>query len=165
MGDSGGDIVIVGVCAAGKSTLARKLQEAGLRARTVAQEHSCIPDLWRLSGALTTVYLHASYGAVRARRSTLTGAPGYEAQLHRLREAREGATMRVDTSGLTPEQVYSLVAARLDADPEDQRPLPTADEPGSDAPPRDAEPAPVPEEPGQDTGRERHQGLPIPEEL
>ena len=166
MGKRKNEIVIVGVCAAGKSTLAHRLQRDGRYARTVAQEHSCIPDLWRHSGAATTIYLHASYQAVKRRRTSFMNQRAYEAQLHRLREARTGATVRVDTSDLSPEEVYSLVASQLPADREGEERRPVIpDEPGSDIQPRPTVPAPVADEPGQEAGGERHEGLPIPEEL
>ncbi|MDP9382458.1 MAG: AAA family ATPase [Chloroflexota bacterium] len=167
--ETAGEIIILGVCAAGKSTLARRLRETGRRARTVAQEHSCIPDLWRWSGAATVIYLHASYQAVRHRRHTLTGPRGYDVQLQRLRSARAGATLTVDTSNLTPEEVYRIVDAQLTQDPNDPRPapMPIADEPGSDVQPRPHAPSsvPVPDEPGDEQRPGRYEGLPIPEEL
>ena len=44
-------IVIVGPCAAGKSTLRTLLQARGYtQVRVVAQEHSGIRDLWKLRG-------------------------------------------------------------------------------------------------------------------
>src|SRR5688572_25288897 len=42
-------VLIVGVCSAGKSTLAANLKEKGYRVRTCAQEHSYVPHLWQLS--------------------------------------------------------------------------------------------------------------------
>ena len=161
-----GEIVITGVCAAGKSTLARRLQQDSHRARAVAQEHSCIPDLWRWSGASTMVYLHASFQAVKRRRRSLMHRLNYEAQLDRLRSARAGATVYVDTSDLSPDQVYALVKSQLSRGAEDVADAPIPDEPGSDAPSRrPAEPVPVAEEPDQKPRDSGLRGLPIPEEL
>jgi hypothetical protein len=171
MAADAGEIIILGVCAAGKSTLARKLQASGKRARTVAQEHSCIPDLWRWSGAATVVYLHASYQAVKRRRDSLMNRHGYDAQLHRLRSARAGATVSVDTSELSAEEVYRLVEAQLsperDRRDRDLPPAPVPDEPGSDIQPPepDSSPVPVPDEPGDEQRPGRYRGLPVPEEL
>lgn len=168
-----GEIIIVGVCAAGKSTLAARLRGTGRRARTVAQEHSCIPELWRWSGATTMVYLHASYQAVKSRRVSLMSPANYDAQLHRLRSARQSATIAVDTSDLHPELVFQLVRDHLAGtepkephEQEDEQEAPAVpDEPGSDIQPTTSEPVPVAEEPGEETRHGRYEGLPIPEEL
>lgn len=168
MATPGSEIIIVGVCAAGKSTLARRLNETGRAARTVAQEHSCIPDLWRWSEPETTIYLHASYQAVKRRRNSLMNPAGYEAQIHRLRRARDGAAIRVDTSDLTPEEVFRLVTARIGRDEAEREepPLPVTDEPGSDIPSVPADPPlPIAEEPGEERETRRYPDLPIPEEL
>lgn len=167
MASAEGEIVILGVCAAGKSTLARRLRDSGRIARTVAQEHSCIPDLWRWSGAATVVYLHASYQAIKRRRDSFMSPHGYRAQLHRLRSARAGATVTVDTSELTADEVYRVVESQLGGgrDREERPQPPVADEPGSDVQPAPRTTLPVPEEPGDEQGRERLRDLPIPEEL
>lgn len=168
MGSPGSEIIIVGVCAAGKSTLARRLNERGVSARTVAQEHSCIPDLWRWSQPETTIYLHASYPAVKRRRNSLMNPAGYDAQIQRLRRARDAATIAIDTSDLTPEEVFRLVSARIGREQpqEEDAPLPVTDEPGSDIASTPAEPPfPIPEEPGEEREPRRYRDLPIPEEL
>lgn len=156
------EVVITGVCAAGKSTLARRLRETGIAARTVAQEHSCIPDLWRWSGAGVTIYLHASFEAVKRRRRSFMHLMNYEEQLHRLRHAREEASLRLDTSHLTSDEVFGEVVARLrriEGNPH----MPVPDEPGSEDGP--------PEGGGEDIEREDNgfdaalPDLPIPDEL
>jgi len=53
-------IVIVGVCAAGKTTLAENLKSIGYDAATVAQEHSYIPTLYRNTSPDVVVFLDAS---------------------------------------------------------------------------------------------------------
>ena len=163
------EIVIIGVCAAGKSTLAHHLRERGLPARTVAQEHSSIPELWRWSGAPTTVYLHASYEAVKRRRVSRMSEGSYEEQLHRLRSARAAATVRVDTSDLTADEVFKVVSGQLSAEqpaPEPEK-QPPSNPPGSQAsePEQQDQLLPVAEEPGDEQRPRRYSGLPIPEEL
>ena len=159
------EIVIVGVCAAGKSTLAARLRSAGYQARAVAQEHSCIPDLWRWSGAPTTVYLHATYQAIKHRRTSLMTPGNYDAQIHRLRQARAGADVVVDTTHLTAEEVYCAVASHLNGQEESPTRLPVADEPGAEAETDRAQPLPVPDEPGEVSAGTRYDKLPIPDEL
>ncbi len=160
------DVVILGVCASGKSTLAKRLTRDGMRVRTIAQEHSIIPDLWKGARAAATIYLHASFEAVKSRRATLMHERNYLAQLDRLRHARAAATFEVDTSRLSAEQVYKVVHARLTQDGSVETPVPPiADEPGSDIQPVPAHPAPVPDEPGEASSGREYKGLPIPEEL
>ncbi len=158
----GGEIVIVGVCAAGKSTLAERLRGTGLRARTIAQEHSCIPGLWRQAGAAVTVYLHASFPAVTERRTSLMNQHMYDAQLARLAQARAGASVQVDTTHLTADQVYTRVLAEIAVV---AREIPIADEPGSDVQPHPPVPLPATGEPGAEEQTTRLEDLPIPEEL
>lgn len=169
MANSTMEIVILGVCAAGKSTLAHRLREHGLFARTVAQEHSAIPELWRWSGAPTTIYLHASYQAVKRRRASRMSESGYEEQLHRLRSARAEATVRVDTSDLSADDVFELVSERLSAEQpvpdEEEQPRPTRTSAQEPEPDQQAQPLPVAEEPGDEQRPQRYPGLPIPEEL
>lgn len=169
MASSTMEIVILGVCAAGKSTLAHRLRERGLFARTVAQEHSAIPELWRWSGAPTTVYLHATYQAVKRRRASRMSESSYEEQLHRLRSARADATVRVDTSDLSADEVFEIVSEQLSAKqpaPDEKgKPRPTRTSIHEPEPEQQEQPIPVAEEPGDEQRPERYPGLPIPEEL
>jgi len=41
-------LAVVGPCAAGKSTLIEGLRQHGYQARHVAQEHSYVPEMWKL---------------------------------------------------------------------------------------------------------------------
>jgi len=161
------EVVIVGVCASGKSTLAELLRQEGRQARTIAQEHSHIPDLWSWSGSPHTVYLHASFDVVKQRRRSFMHLQNYEAQLHRLRAARAAASVRVDTSELTPEQVYELVRSQIHddeqaRDADSDVPRRPAREP---APEPAARPLPVADEPGAESSDRRYSDLPIPDEL
>jgi adenylate kinase family enzyme len=40
-------IGLVGVCASGKTTLAKILEEKGYHCRHISQEHSYVPDMWQ----------------------------------------------------------------------------------------------------------------------
>ena len=83
-------IVIVGPCAAGKSTLRTLLQARGYtQVRVVAQEHSGIRDLWKLRGYPDVlIYLDTEPETANARqgRSDWTLAEHLK-QIERLREA------------------------------------------------------------------------------
>jgi shikimate kinase len=102
-------IAIVGVCAAGKSTLGRKLRELGFNARPILQEHSYVPTMWlRITRPDILVYLAADLDTVRWRRHDPEfPAWLWEQELERLRHAREHAHVRIDTSRLSPEEVLA----------------------------------------------------------
>lgn len=61
-------IVVIGPCAAGKSTLVAALKEHGYDARVSGQEHSEIRTLWTRSSPDVLVALSANITAIRARR-------------------------------------------------------------------------------------------------
>ena len=112
-------VVIVGPCAAGKSTLRDRLRARGFtQVRVVAQEHSGVRDLWKLRGyPEVLIFLDCSVAAANARqgRSDWTEAAHAE-QLHRLREARATCNLYLPTDDLTPdeiaEQAAHFIAAR-----------------------------------------------------
>ncbi len=103
---------IVGVCAAGKSTLARGLQERGLDARQISQEHSYVPDMWRrLTNPRYLIYLDCTLETIRARREDAEFPQWLlDAEQTRLAHARQNCDLYVDTSNLTPSEVLARVA-------------------------------------------------------
>jgi len=107
------DVLIVGPCAAGKSTLARGLRERGYRAHLVAQEHSGIRDLWRKHAAQVLVYLDVDIANVQRR-----GRPDFPEWLHqrqrqRLINAKNAAHCYVDTASLAIPDVLHRVLVFL----------------------------------------------------
>ena len=106
-------IVFVGVCSAGKSTLASKLREKGYRARTVAQEHSYVPHLWQLSRPDVLIYLDASLATIRRRRKARWPQSMLDDEHLKLAMAREHCDLYVHTDGLLPEDVASRVLTFL----------------------------------------------------
>ena len=107
-------IAIVGPCAAGKSTLARGLQDHGYDARQIVQEHSYVPQMWALiTRPDRLIYLDASH-AVCTRRKALSWSPAEHAEQHRrLAHARAHCHVYLQTDGLTPQQVLEAVLAGL----------------------------------------------------
>ncbi len=101
-------IVIVGPCAAGKSTLRNRLVERGFtQIRVVAQEHSGIRDLWKVRGYPDClIFLDAEPVTANARqgRSDWTLA-AHQEQLQRLDHARAAANLYLPTDNLTPDEV------------------------------------------------------------
>lgn len=104
-------LTIVGPCASGKSTLAARLRERGLDVRTPAQEHSEVPSMWlRFTRPDVLVYLDAANHELRRRRpEAYLGDEKLARERRRLAHAREHAHLCVDTTHLTPEEVFDRV--------------------------------------------------------
>lgn len=108
-------IAIVGVCAAGKSTLAAGLRSRGYNARGVLQEHSYVQTMWqKITRPDVLIYLDASLENVRRRRND-PGFPAdlYEQELIRLRHARAHCHLYINTDDLTPAEVLAAAADGL----------------------------------------------------
>jgi deoxyadenosine/deoxycytidine kinase len=107
-------IVIVGACGTGKSTLAAALQKLGYNARTVAQEHSAIPELWAHGGHPDAlIFLDASPQTITERRQNEFPDWLYQQQLQRLGSARTHATLYIQTDQLTAEEVQRRVLQHI----------------------------------------------------
>ena len=98
-------IVIVGPCAAGTSTLAENLRRLGYDAHPSAQEHSYVPDMWRMTGPDVLIYLDASMATIRRRREVSWGEEHLAAENRRLAHAREHCDLYVATDELSIQQV------------------------------------------------------------
>jgi chloramphenicol 3-O-phosphotransferase len=108
-------IGLVGVCASGKSTLIKELQNFGVNCRHIAQEHSYVPDMWqRLTRPDILIFLEVSYANTLARRKLNWTVAEYEEQLYRLRHAREHANLVIDTNQLTPHEVTEQILKFID---------------------------------------------------
>jgi hypothetical protein len=101
-------IVIVGPCAAGKSTLRDRLRARGFtQVRVVAQEHSGVRDLWKMRGyPEVLIFLDCGAATANARqgRSDWTQA-AHDEQLARLRDARTACDLYLPTDALSPDEV------------------------------------------------------------
>ena len=100
-------VKIVGVSAAGKSTLVAGLRRLGFNARPVAQEHSQVPDMWQqIRPPRLLIFLDADLPAQGARRPDVSwNEPWRRTELQRLEHARGHADLVIDTSILTPGKV------------------------------------------------------------
>jgi guanylate kinase len=113
--ESGPQIVVVGPCAAGKTTLVNNLRPKGYTIKSCVQEHSFTPDLWRrFSKADVLIFLDAQLTTIVARqnRSDWTQRR-LDAQRRRLSHAREHCDYYLQTDNLTREEVADAVEAYL----------------------------------------------------
>jgi len=110
------DLVVVGPCAAGKTTLVKGLIACGYAgARLVVQEHSGVPDLWARRGPPDVlIYLDVQVATMNRRqgRSDWTDETRAE-QLQRLESARRGCDLYLATDDLTIPQVLESVVQFL----------------------------------------------------
>jgi predicted ATPase len=108
-------IKVVGVSAAGKSTLVAALREAGYDARPVSQEHAEVRDLWRqFEVAAALIYLDVTLDTQRERRTDVSwNERTRDEEVRRLAHAREHADLVIDTSALDAQTVLRIVLAWL----------------------------------------------------
>ena len=106
-------ILVVGVCASGKTTLSSGLRELGYHVRSFAQEHSLSGRLWRRFEPDILILLNCSYETIKQRKQISWGPKRYQDQLKLLANAREHATLIVQTDGFTPEELVEYVQGKL----------------------------------------------------
>ncbi len=111
--DREGGIVIVGVCGSGKSLLAQALARRGYRARSVSQEHSLVPDLFRRTRPRVVIYLEASDETVAGRKQTGWEPRQLAEQRRRLARARQQADIVLATDGLDAGELVRRVEEQL----------------------------------------------------
>ncbi len=105
-------VAIVGVCAAGKTTLASGLRQTGVQAYSVPQEHSCVKRLWKHlhPDANILVMLDARWETVRRRRPDISYGPErLDEQRRRLACARAECDLYLPTDELSIEEVRERV--------------------------------------------------------
>jgi GTPase SAR1 family protein len=106
-------IVVVGPCAAGKSTLVTALRELGYDAQVSGQEHSEIAMLWQHSQPDVLIALGVDMSAVRDRRGGSWPEWLHDLQVRRLAAASRAANLAIDTTELSPQSVVDRVVAYL----------------------------------------------------
>jgi ATPase subunit of ABC transporter with duplicated ATPase domains len=107
-------IVVVGPCAAGKSTLVTALRALGYDAHVSGQEHSEIAMLWQHSQPDVLIALDVDITAVRDRRGDSWPEWLHDLQVRRLAAASRAADLAVDTTTLSSQAVVSRVVAYLE---------------------------------------------------
>lgn len=107
-------VAIVGPCAAGKSTLAAALRLRHLVVKEVVQEHSFVPDLWRVFFRPDfLIYLDAGVETANRRKRLDLRPADHAEQVARLAHARRHCHLYLATDDLTPEEVLSRVLRAL----------------------------------------------------
>ena len=112
-GLSNANIVVVGVCSSGKSTLVEALKEKGYQAHAVSQEHSYVPHLWQRTDPDVLIYLDASLHTIRGRGRTRWRQALLDEEHRRLHHAREHSDIYIPTDGLSPHDVAARVLTFL----------------------------------------------------
>jgi chloramphenicol 3-O-phosphotransferase len=107
-------IVVVGPCAAGKSTLVTALRALGYDAHVSGQEHSEIATLWQHSQPDVLIALDVDIAAVRARRGGSWPEWLHDQQVRRLAAASQAADLAIDTTALSPQTVVAAAVAYLE---------------------------------------------------
>lgn len=118
-------IVIVGVCASGKTVLARALRQRGYNARSMAQEHSYVRGMWRAHGQPNVlIYLDAGPAAINARLGRRDWDQAAVAVQHyRLGDARAYCDLYLPTDELSEAEVLGRVLEFLQQGWPETRPL------------------------------------------
>jgi GTPase SAR1 family protein len=106
-------IVVVGPCAAGKSTLVTALRELGYDAHASGQEHSEIAMLWQHSHPDVLIALEVDISAVRDRRGGSWPEWLHDRQVRRLAAASRAANLAIDTTAISPQTVVDRVVSYL----------------------------------------------------
>lgn len=119
-------IKVVGVSAAGKSTLVFGLRAAGYNARPASQEHSETPEMWRkIRPPAALVYLEIDLITQQERRPDVAWHPAWlQTEEQRLVHARQHANLILNTCGMEATQVLATVLEWLEKEP-----IERADEP------------------------------------
>jgi ribose 1,5-bisphosphokinase PhnN len=107
-------VVVVGPDASGKTELVRRLRASGYNARSCAQDHSYVPDMWRrLSRPDFLVYLDARLETIARRRAIDWGQERLDQLNARLAHARAHCDLYLPTDDLEPADVVERVRAAL----------------------------------------------------
>jgi ABC-type cobalamin/Fe3+-siderophores transport system ATPase subunit len=106
-------VVVVGPCAAGKTTLVDGLRGLGYDAAVVGQEHSDIGSLWQRTRPDALIALEVDLATIRRRRGTDWSEAMYAAQRRRLTGAVAAATVVLDANRLSPMALLGAAAGAL----------------------------------------------------
>ncbi len=107
-------IAIVGICASGKTTIIKRLLEAGIPCRHIAQEHSYVCNMWqRLVNPDFLICLDVAYESTITRKKLNWTVAEYQEQLRRINNARENADLIIDTDAHSIDETTHLIIEGL----------------------------------------------------
>lgn len=106
-------IVVVGVCASGKTTLSSGLKQLGYNVRSFAQEHSVSGRMWQRLKPDFLIVLDCEYETIKQRKQISWGVDRYQKQKELLANARKHASLLVKTDGFSPDGLVDHVHTKL----------------------------------------------------
>ena len=107
-------VVVVGPDAAGKTELVKRLRALGYNARSCAQDHSYVPDMWqRIARPDFLIYLDAQLKTIARRRAIDWGQQRLDQLNARLAHARAHCDLYLPTDDLAPPEVVDRVQTAL----------------------------------------------------
>jgi ribosome-interacting GTPase 1 len=107
-------VVVVGPDAAGKTELVKRLRALGYNARSCAQDHSYVPDMWqRIARPDFLIYLDAQLKTIARRRAIDWGQQRLDQLNARLAHARAHCDLYLPTDDLAPSEVVDRVQTAL----------------------------------------------------
>lgn len=106
---------VLGPCSSGKSMLAKRLRQDGYLVREIRQEHSAVPEMWRLiTNPDVLIYLDVTMECAAVREGLDTPSSWWQAERDvRLAHARKHCDLYIDTTMLSPAEVYERAARFL----------------------------------------------------
>ena len=107
-------VVVVGPDAAGKTELVKRLRALGYNARSCAQDHSYVPDMWRrIAKPDFLVYLDVRLDTIARRRAIDWGQERLDKLNVRLAHARAHCDLYLPTDDLERSEVVDRVRTAL----------------------------------------------------
>jgi guanylate kinase len=114
--EAGPRVVVVGPDAAGKTELVGRLRASGYNARSCAQDHSYVPDMWRrIARPDFMIYLDARLETIARRRAIDWGQERLDQLNARLAHARAHCDLYLATDEMEAEEVVERVRGALEA--------------------------------------------------
>lgn len=106
-------ILVVGICASGKSSVIKELQQLGFKAKTCAQEHSCVESMWTKLESDVLIFLDCSYETVKKRRDVPWGLKRIQSQKEKLQDALDNCDLYLKTDNLTLQETVERIVEYL----------------------------------------------------